>query len=173
MSYASPLIKNDYEQWVYNFLTVLSEPMYSHVNDFDMDVFQEAYQRRLYTFPAPDHGDIFEDGCSNFIKGVQSMYEIDNYLLGCKWATTILSSHRARKNPLDLWIQMPCNKMDGPTHLDTVEQEKYPDGSSYYDDYEDEMEEMDEREAQGKKWQKVYEEIICDGYLMLNCPRPT
>jgi hypothetical protein len=107
MSYSSPLIKNVYEQWVYTYMTILSEPMYKLQQGYCEYVSYDAWRLNLYTIPKPDNRTIAQEGWVSFVKGIQSMYQIYDFRAGCTKAKQIIVSRHERKHVLDLWTALP------------------------------------------------------------------
>ena len=100
---SSPLIKNDYEQWVHTYLTIMSEPFYKLQQGYCEYVSYEAWKRGLYTIPKPDNRTMAQEGWTNFVKGIMSIYHMDNFRAACSKAKQIIVSRHDRKDIMELW----------------------------------------------------------------------
>jgi len=114
MSYSSPLIKNQYEQWVHNYLNLLSKPMWKLQQGYCEMAFYEAWRWGLYELPRTKNRSLTQDGWSNFVKGIQSMYQIYDFRAGCTKAKQIIASRHERKEIMDLWTALPRTARENP-----------------------------------------------------------
>ena len=103
---SSSLIKNEFEQWVHTYLTVFSEPTYILQRGYNQYAAYEAWRRGLYKIPKPDNRTMAEEGWVSFVKGIQSMYEIQDFRAACSKAKEVIVYSHARRSPMDLWTEL-------------------------------------------------------------------
>ena len=100
---SSSLIKNDYEQWVHTYMTIMSEPFYKLQQGYCEYVSYEAWKRNLYTIPKPDNRTMAQEGWLNFVKGIMSIYDMDDFRAACSKAKQVILSRHDRKDIMELW----------------------------------------------------------------------
>jgi len=132
---SSTLIKNPYEQWVHTYLTIVSKPMWKLQQGYCQEAAYDASDRNLYPLPKPDNRTIAQEGWVSFVKGIMSMYEIDDFRSACSKAKQVIVSRHTRKSPMDLWTELPRNKKEAAlTELKKVLEEAEKKESRTHDD---------------------------------------
>jgi hypothetical protein len=63
----------------------------------------DAWRRNLYTIPKPDNRTMAQEGWFNFVKGIMSIYDMDNFRAACTKAKQIIVSRHDRKDSMELW----------------------------------------------------------------------
>jgi len=81
----------------------MSEPFYKLQQGYCQYVSYEAWERGLYIIPKPDNRTMAEEGWTNFVKGIMSIYDIDNFRAACTKAKQIIVSRNDRKDSMELW----------------------------------------------------------------------
>jgi hypothetical protein len=71
-----------------------------------------------------------QEGWFNFVKGIQSMYQIYDFRTGCSKAKQVIVSRHERKNILDLWTALPRESL---AELKKVLEDAEKDASHAYD----------------------------------------
>ena len=92
----------------------MSEPTYKLQQGYCCGVTYHAWRRGLFIIATASQHTIAHSGWVSFVKGVQSMYEIDTFRAACTKAKQVIVSRHERKEIMDLWTALPRTARENP-----------------------------------------------------------
>jgi hypothetical protein len=112
---STTLIQSPFAQWAHTYVTIASEPNYVVAKCYDQSVAHEAKRRGLYTFPVPPRRTFAQEGWTNFVKGIMTIYTINDFRTACSKAKDVLYHVESFKREMDHWARVEQDRMEQVT----------------------------------------------------------